>query len=322
MNRKPIPDNRIRRVMDASLPTLENAPWFEERVLQRVRQTEGEQRKVKKKISIGLVIALALALTSVVALAAGLTFSSRYDAKRAALNALEEEYGITEEMMTFFRVDVGEMEEHGAQTVTLTPLDFADRIGVYSVTVVNGHASASWSHDGETIGEGIDSPVYGAKQLALLCADRDGDLMAYLYEEDTRGTAGQSEASFDPEAFSAALADEEDAEEAEWMRNKEQAEEAAKLTLDECRTLAVQALKSEHGLSDAQASKLVTSDDRNGVMYSFESGHPVATLIFWLWQGDENTGFTEKDGLYWVSVNMDTGVIEDILYDSTLSAIG
>ena len=32
--------------------------------------------------------------------------------------------------------------------------------------------------------------------------------------------------------------------------------------------------------------------------------------------------FTEWDGVYWVSVNVETGVIEDILYDSLLGGNG
>ena len=32
--------------------------------------------------------------------------------------------------------------------------------------------------------------------------------------------------------------------------------------------------------------------------------------------------FTQRDGVYWVDVNVETGVIEDLLYDSQLGGNG
>ena len=32
--------------------------------------------------------------------------------------------------------------------------------------------------------------------------------------------------------------------------------------------------------------------------------------------------FTERDGVYWVDVNVETGTIEDLLYDSQLGGNG
>lgn len=85
MDRKPIPDNRIRRVMDASLPGLEHDPWFEERVLQRIRQTKERPDKSRRKISIGLVIVLGLMLMTATAVAATVLY--RYYARNIAVEA-------------------------------------------------------------------------------------------------------------------------------------------------------------------------------------------------------------------------------------------
>lgn len=68
MDRKPLPDNRIRRVMDAGLPGLEDDPRFEERVLQRIKSSEG-----KRKLPGGLAIALALVLMTASAVAISLS---------------------------------------------------------------------------------------------------------------------------------------------------------------------------------------------------------------------------------------------------------
>ena len=90
MERKPIPDNRIRRVMDASLPGLEHDPWFEERVLQRIRQTEERPIKARRKLSIGLVIVLGLMLMTATAVAATVLY--RYYAQNIAVEAAHGYY--------------------------------------------------------------------------------------------------------------------------------------------------------------------------------------------------------------------------------------
>lgn len=66
-------DNDIRRVMDACLPGLENKPDFERDVFRQVR---GEV-KVKKKLSVGFVLVIVLALAAVTALA--MTLNAYYE---------------------------------------------------------------------------------------------------------------------------------------------------------------------------------------------------------------------------------------------------
>ena len=69
----PVPNNNLRRVMDAALPGLEQDPWFEERVMQRIRQEESASRPVRhRKLSVALAVVLALTLLSVTAVAATL----------------------------------------------------------------------------------------------------------------------------------------------------------------------------------------------------------------------------------------------------------
>ena len=93
MDRKPIPDNRIRRIMDAGLPGLEQQPWFEERVLQRIRQAEEEGEKPvrgRRKLSVVLVVALALVLIAATAVAATVLY--RYYARNIAVEAAHGYY--------------------------------------------------------------------------------------------------------------------------------------------------------------------------------------------------------------------------------------
>lgn len=78
MDRKPLPDNHIRRVMDASLPGLEEDPWFEERVIRRIRTAGQTPARKPRKRSNGLLIALALVLMTATAVAVSLTHGNGY----------------------------------------------------------------------------------------------------------------------------------------------------------------------------------------------------------------------------------------------------
>lgn len=65
----------------------------------------------------------------------------------------------------------------------------------------------------------------------------------------------------------------------------------------------------------------------DSMYYHMQDGRPVLTIMISLQQqtsGDPRVfpPFTEGDGVYWVSVNVETGVIEDILYDSLLGGNG
>ena len=52
-----------------------------------------------------------------------------------------------------------------------------------------------------------------------------------------------------------------------------------------------------------------------------EGDAPIITEYFWLWQGD-GEAFTEGNGLYAVEINAQTGVIEEVRYDSGLNGNG
>lgn len=118
--------------------------------------------------------ALVLALIAAAAVAAGLTRSARYDAKRLAYQALEEKYGFTTDMESFFTCTA---EEKDGQTVVTYRAnkdvgDFAWKLGDYTVTIRNGQAEASWSNDGEAVGDDFSSDVWDTALLARGIARR------------------------------------------------------------------------------------------------------------------------------------------------------
>ena len=115
-----------------------------------------------------------MALIAAAAVAAGLTRSARYDAKRLAYQALEEKYGFTTDMESFFTCTA---EEKDGQTVVTYRAnkdvgDFAWKLGDYTVTIRNGQAEASWSNDGEAVGDDFSSDVWDTALLARGIARR------------------------------------------------------------------------------------------------------------------------------------------------------
>lgn len=122
-------------------------------------------RRMAPRRALALAVIAALLLTSAVAVAAGLLRSQKVDAKLVAAQAMQEQYGFTRDMETFFFIQVN--EEGGKTVVTYEPVDFyGERTGIYTVEIKGGKAAASWSFDGEEIGEGLHSPIWGVAQLA------------------------------------------------------------------------------------------------------------------------------------------------------------
>ncbi|MFQ9448801.1 MAG: hypothetical protein ACLR4A_17020 [Christensenellales bacterium] len=108
-----------------------------------------------------------MALIAAAAVAAGLTRSARYDAKRLAYQALEEKYGFTTDMESFFTCTA---EEKDGQTVVTYRAnkdvgDFAWKLGDYTVTIRNGRG---WRRAGQTTAKRsamISPPMCGIRRF-------------------------------------------------------------------------------------------------------------------------------------------------------------
>ncbi len=301
---------RVRGALNRSLSGLEGNPRLAEHVIAQARK---QRPAARRKISVGFALAAVAVLATVAALAAGILFSPRYDAVRLANRALADRYGITDDMMTVLHRGGAETEPDGSLTFTYRAVEepYAERVGVYTVTVKDGKARAAWSHDGESTDGGAAAAAWGSEQLAALCSDRYGEMMAAL---PTAAVLPADEPSAAP-----TVDDTEVDGQTAWEDSKARVEAAAKISLDEARGLAVSAVGTEYGLDSSQCALFAFHDDPDGTAYRFEDGLPVADLFLYLTQKDDGSR-TEKDGIYVVTVNMDTGVIEDILYDSGLAA--
>lgn len=165
----------------------------------RVRQTldglEEKNRYAYPKRGAFIAAALVLALITAAAVAAGLTRSAGYDAKRLAYQALEEKYGFTTDMESFFTCTA---EEKDGQTVVTYRAnkdvgDFAWKLGDYTVTIRNGQAEASWSNDGEAVGDDFSSDVWNTALLARGIARRKAGEEWYEITGETLERLGGAE---------------------------------------------------------------------------------------------------------------------------------
>ena len=167
-----------------------------------------------------VVAALVLALIAAAAVAAGLTRSARYDAKRLAYQALEEKYGFTTDMESFFTCTA---EEKDGQTVVIYRAnkdvgDFAWKLGDYTVTIRNGQAEASWSNDGEAVGDDFSSDVWDTALLARGIARRKAgeewyEITGTVLKTGTDLSDAEEETALVPEGLSGArLMDEDEAD--------------------------------------------------------------------------------------------------------------
>lgn len=352
-------------------------------------------RRMSMKKMMALALAAALVLAATVALAAGLVFSDRADTGLMAQKALEEQYGITKEMRAFF---IGKLSDDG-RTMVFRPIDTGvdERLGVYTVTFEGGKTKASWSHDGEAVGDDLTSPVWDTKLLGEAIARRAKGEEWYeiLIPEEKRqinvtheqaielakkaieeaygeaalegytltdahthvGTAEEMDedghglwrysVSFDrlsdglQETYVAHLYADDGSmidckkksqviEETEAQQPKateppesREARERAKITIEEAENIAREAIETTYGLTRGQMEKMEAVWDEVNYPYPYDmlDGKPVISVWFGLTQ-NEAAGHVEGDGVYAVDVNVETGVIESILYDSGLNGNG
>ena len=281
-----------------------------------------EEPKVKRKMSMGLVLAIVLVLLSVTAFAASLVFSSRADAGVAANKVLEKEYGITDEMQVFFHRSVNENPDGSALVIYTGNWDLAYVLGEYTVTLNGQEADATWSHDGEDTSGGFDAKAWGTEQLnEMMRIYRETHEMAAYYDKGAAigkqyGAAAQPMVT--PPVASGTSGE-------EWNARQAALREKSKLSVDELLDTARQAVEKVYGLTGAQMEKLAHNP---GMSWYYEQDGTVyyeACFVLIQQPGDDPEAWPEyvkMDGEYCAVINTDTGAVEDIFYDAALAGNG
>lgn len=271
---------------------------LEERVRQTLMQLEDKPTHARPKRMVWLAAALVLVLAAAVAVAAGLTRSAKYDAKLLAHHALEEKYGFTQDMDSFFTCSV---EEADGQTVVTYRAnadigDFAWKLGDYIVTIRDGKAEASWSNDGEAVGGDFSSDVWDTALLARGIARRKAGEEWYEITGETLET-GESLSGAEKTTPEVSAAGESAVQPGEGMLAEQEA-------LD----LARQALASDDGIS---AEALNDPENELYAVCQKEEGKTV-------W----NVWFHSAEGISVVTLDAADGTILDVIVDTGMAGNG
>ncbi len=271
---------------------------LEERVRQTLMQLEDKPTHARPKRMVWLAAALILVLAAAVAVAAGLTRSAKYDAKLLAHHALEEKYGFTRDMDSFFRCTV---EEKAGETVVTYSADedvgdFAWKLGDYIVTIRDGKAEASWSNDGEAVGGDFSSDVWDTALLAQGIARRKAGEEWYEITGETLET-GESLSGAEKTTPEVSAAGESAVQPGEGMLAEQEA-------LD----LARQALEGDGGIS---AEALNDPENELYAVCQKEEGKTV-------W----NVWFHSAEGISVVTLDAADGTILDVIVDTGMAGNG
>ena len=334
----------LKTMMDRRLSFLDEVPSCRAALQYRIAQEE--EPVMKKKVSVGLVLALILALLSVAALAATLLLSRRADAVRAADQALEKNYGITAEMHTFFGREEEELPD-GAVRITYTGVEGMEYVlGTYTVTVRDGKTETAWSNDGKDVSGGYEAEAWGAEQLKQMILDSRQSETKKAYIDRARAIA-LSRNALQQEDEASSDADEHYFEKRE--ADKTAAMNARKIPEEEMIRTAMDFIVSNYGLNEEQKGRLelytnsfgnnweetdvfteYSPGDCGNTWYEMVNGKPCFQVEFLLYEPvttemmdrGEESGRTEMDGFYNVFVNVETGEIEEYEYNSALAGLG
>lgn len=271
---------------------------LEERVRQTLMQLEDKPTHARPKRMVWLAAALVLVLAAAVAVAAGLTRSAKYDAKLLAHQALEEKYGFTQDMDSFFTCSV---EEADGQTVVTYRAnadigDFAWKLGDYTVTIRDGKAEASWSNDGEAVSGDFSSDVWDTALLARGIERRKAGEEWYEITGETLET-GESLSGAEKTTPEVSAAGESAVQPDEGMLAEQEA-------LD----LARQALEGDGGIS---AEALNDPENELYAVCQKEEGKTV-------W----NVWFHSAEGISVVTLDAADGTILDVIVDTGMAGNG
>ena len=285
--------------------------------VQGVLGTLGEEpaRRMSMCRVAALAACMVLLVTAAVAGAAGLLFSDGYDVTRRANRALAEEYGITEEMQTFFASEV--REENGVTTVIYSGMTGLRHVlGEYTVVIRDGETAVSWSKDGESTEGELDAHAWGAKQISILmdmAKQENGISRGYRKAQEIR-------MQMDGEDMTVSITKGGNATVVA-LTDAQSEQVCISVSEEDAIAIAKRAFEQEYGLTKAQLDAMIYEKDYAGYTYAVIDGKTICEVWFWLHQ-DENVTHSDGDGLYWARINAETGAVEKMVYDSALAGNG
>ena len=300
---------RIENAVDTTLASLNPSARECDLLIENIKG--GKKSVMGKKVSAMLALAIVLMLLTATALAAGIIFAKRVPATEIADQALLQTYGITAQMQAMFIRETAE-GERGTIVVTYEGREhLAYVLGKYTV-IIDGQTvkNICWSHDGEETSGGLEASAWGKDQLdEILRIDPETGKQAQLYTFNPYIERISREHGFDYEAYW-----EEDEDEYVVVLEGEdvqKAKERQAFSAHEFVQIAKEAVGVRYHLTSQQISLMSIDTDENSAYVLLDG-----TLCYrcWIFVGELSDLETEQDGTYTVYVNLETGVVEDILF--------
>lgn len=310
-------DEKMRQLIhtgiDRHCATLTSDPYRVQHVLNKAHEAPGTGGiVVNKKLSIGVIFVIVMILTTITAMAAAILFAKRVPATAAADRAMLQTYGITAQMQSLFTRTSTE-GDNGTIIVTYEGREsLAFVLGKYTV-VVDGQtvSSISWSHDGEDTSGGLEASAWGKEQLEEIlridpATGRPADLITFQpyidrinqqynfdYEEACEDSANEN-------YVVVLLGD-----------DFQKAKESQFFTTQEFVQIAKKAVCERYHLTAQQASSMTIDTDENSAYVMLDG---MLCYRCWIIVGEFSSENTEQEGSYTVYVNLETGVVEDIMF--------
>lgn len=280
------------------------------------------------RIKTCIVVLLTALLVMSASSAEELTVSGRVNAVMYADKALEEHFGITLLLQDYFLRTVEEKEDNVFIVRYEGIENYAYVLGRYEVTVDRNHVTGiTWSHDGEDTSGGFEAEAWGAEQI-----------MEMLRLNQEAGTTEPFDARINEIGRKHGfvyvpniLSDEENERKmARIEKNCEKARNLSSLSIKEMTEIARHAVALLYGLSPEreQALESVVDEEDLSLWYTMFEGEPCYQVCFVLDDKEEDDvlpnglRYTEKEGNYWIYVNSQTGVVEDIHYSPAIGGNG
>ncbi len=305
---------KVQKALDQDAAFIQPDPFLAQRVMNATNAERIGKGGIvmNKKLSVAVVFVMVMLLTTITAIAATIIFAKRVPDTEAADQALLQTYGITAQMQSLFTRTATE-SENGTTIVTYEGIeDLAFVLGKYTVIVDDRTVkSISWSHDGEDTSGGLEASAWGKEQLEEIlridpATGKQAELrtfQAYIDRINQQNGFEQEESGAENEYENYIVVLQGD--------DIQKAKERQLLPTQEFAKIAKAAVKERYHLTAQQASSLSIDTDENS-SYVLLDG----TLCYrcWIFVGEFSTEDTEQDGTYTVYVNLETGVVEDIMF--------
>ncbi len=280
--------------------------------------------RIKTIIAVLLVMILVMSASS----AEELTVSGRVNAVMYADKALEEHYGITLLLQDYFLRTVEEKDDNIFIVRYEGIENYAYILGRYEVSVDRNHVTGiTWSRDGEDTSGGFEAEAWGAEQI-----------MEMLRVNQEAGTTEAFDARINEISrkhgfvyVPIILSDEQnEVQISQVEKNCEKARNLSSLSIEKMTEIARHAVALLYGLSPEreQALESVVDEEDLSLWYTMFEGEPCYQVCFVLDDKEEDDvlpnglRYTEKEGNYWIYVNSQTGVVEDIHYSPAIGGNG